>query len=65
MKQKKAKFKTVKQLARYIEAGGAVVHTKTGEAFGSLRELPVWIESELPQLRPYIEHDEGTEPELD
>jgi len=65
MKQKKAKFKTVKQLARYIEAGGAVVHIKTGEAFGSLRELPVWIEGELLNMRPYIEQDESTESEID
>jgi hypothetical protein len=56
MKQRKQnKFITVRDLALYVEAGGAVVHSSTREVFYGLRELPANTESLLSVLIPYTQ----------
>lgn len=51
----KVHFSNVRSLAKYIESGGAVVHSKTRAVYYSLRELPPDTEQQLPQLKKYTE----------
>ena len=54
-KNRHSYFKSVRSLALFIEKGNAVIHRKSRDISGSLRELPNNIEEELAMYVPYTE----------
>ena len=58
MKRKQHKhFKSTKALAQFIEDGNAVIHSERRDTYGSLRELPPFVEEELHLFVPYDEEE--------